>query len=119
MEKKTFTTVSVSAAREKTARQQFFELFQRCPIPDNELLGNLGLFINRQSLSRILYMHDLYRRIINGRASSWSSGRAGDRIWRCSIPSAESAFQTISGNHHRLCVFRYGSLRPAKSAWKW
>jgi hypothetical protein len=65
MNKPAFTTVSVSAAREKTARQQFFELFERCPIPDNELLGNLGLFINRQALSRMLYMHDLYRKIIN------------------------------------------------------
>lgn len=65
MDIQTSATVSVSAAREKTARQQFFELFERCPIPDNELLGNLGLFINRQALSRMLYMHDLYCKIIN------------------------------------------------------
>jgi len=65
MSKPAFNTVSVSAAREKTTRQEFRELFGRCPIPDNELLGNLGLFINRQALSRLLYMHDLYRKIIN------------------------------------------------------
>lgn len=35
------------------------------PIPDNELTGNLGLYIERMHLSRILLMHELYRQIIN------------------------------------------------------
>jgi len=35
-----------------------------CPIPKEELLTNLGLFINRQSLSRIIFMHELYLKIL-------------------------------------------------------
>jgi hypothetical protein len=34
------------------------------PIPPNELLSQLGLFLNRQTLSRILFMHDLYQQIV-------------------------------------------------------
>lgn len=46
-------------------RKGIFELFKNCPIPENEMLRNLGLFINRQSLSRIMFMHNLYQKIIN------------------------------------------------------
>lgn len=57
-------TKSNSSPRELHTRESFQETFARCPIPRNELLGNLGLFLNRQTLSRILFMHDLYQRII-------------------------------------------------------
>lgn len=50
---------------ELAARDAFYEAFVGCPIPREELLSNLGLFLNRQTLSRILFMHDLYRRIVD------------------------------------------------------
>jgi hypothetical protein len=50
---------------ERTIRDEFFNLFTNCPIPKQELLLNLGLFIKRQDLSRILFMHELYKRIID------------------------------------------------------
>jgi hypothetical protein len=34
-------------------------------IPDREYLNNLGLFISRQNLSRILFMHEIYKMIID------------------------------------------------------
>lgn len=46
-------------------REQFFEHFKNCPIPSSEILSNLGLFLNRQTLSRILFMHEMYQKIIN------------------------------------------------------
>ncbi|PIS09350.1 crotonobetainyl-CoA--carnitine CoA-transferase [Candidatus Beckwithbacteria bacterium CG10_big_fil_rev_8_21_14_0_10_34_10] len=49
----------------KKQQNLFFDLFKECPIPDNELLLNLGLFIKRQDLSRLLYLDYLYRKIIN------------------------------------------------------
>jgi hypothetical protein len=55
---------SNSSAQEVSTRERFYETFTQCPIPRNELLNNLGLFLNRQTLSRILFMHDLYQRII-------------------------------------------------------
>jgi hypothetical protein len=54
-----------SSDKELNQRQQFVADFKNCPIPDKEVLANLGLFLNRQTLSRILYMHDLYQRIID------------------------------------------------------
>ena len=50
---------------EVSRRGNFFNLFKNTPIPDEEIQLNLGLYINRQNLSRIIFMHDLYKRIIN------------------------------------------------------
>jgi hypothetical protein len=54
-----------SSDKELDLRRRFVEDFKKCPIPAGEMLANLGLFLNRQTLSRILYVHDLYRRIID------------------------------------------------------
>jgi Macrocin-O-methyltransferase (TylF) len=50
--------------REQKLRRDFVELFKRTPIPDDELLAQLGLYLNRQTLSRILFMHELYTQIV-------------------------------------------------------
>lgn len=36
------------------------ELIKRSPIPDKEILANLGLFLVRGSFSRLLFLHQLY-----------------------------------------------------------
>jgi hypothetical protein len=56
--------VDLSSVRESKARKNILELFEKCPIPENELLAHLGLFLNRQTLSRLMFMHELYKRII-------------------------------------------------------
>ena len=38
---------------EDNIRKEFTKHFKKCPIPDNELLSNLGLFISSKNLSRI------------------------------------------------------------------
>jgi hypothetical protein len=58
-------TKGYSSSKELDIRAEFLEQFKKCPIPDNEKLQNLGLFINRQSMSRILFFHDLYNKILN------------------------------------------------------
>lgn len=50
---------------EAMRRQKFFKLFKKCPIPENELLSNLGLFINGPALARILFMNDVYAKILS------------------------------------------------------
>lgn len=54
-----------SSNTELSRREQFYELFQNVPIAKNELMSNLGLFIKRQDLSRIVFMHELYQKIID------------------------------------------------------
>jgi hypothetical protein len=51
-----------ASADELAGRHRFLDLFDSNPIPRNEVLANLGLFLNRQTLSRLLFMHELYQR---------------------------------------------------------
>jgi hypothetical protein len=44
-------------------QKRFFELFENTPIPDGELLGNLPLYMNRQSLTRVIFLWELYNEI--------------------------------------------------------
>lgn len=46
-------------------REILIEMLKQTPIPDGELIYNLGLYLNRQTLSRILFFHELYQKIIN------------------------------------------------------
>ncbi len=57
-------TLGGSKESEIKNRADFLQLFRQTPIPDNELLNNLGLYLSRQTLSRILFMHDLYQKFI-------------------------------------------------------
>jgi hypothetical protein len=59
---------AATSSNEINARKNFYNLFASCPIPENERLANLGLFLNRQTLSRIFFMNEMYQRIlpING-----------------------------------------------------
>ncbi len=42
-------------------RKKLTEMFLNSPIPDNEKLANLGLFLNSKNLSRILFMNYIYK----------------------------------------------------------
>jgi hypothetical protein len=50
---------------EKVRRKEFVQLIKDCPIPQNELLLNMGMFLTPQTLSRILFMDFLYRQILD------------------------------------------------------
>jgi hypothetical protein len=57
--------INKSNTNEIKIRKDFFNLYKDSPIVDDEVLNNLGLFINRQNLSRIIFMHNMYQNIIN------------------------------------------------------
>ncbi|MGA8849125.1 MAG: crotonobetainyl-CoA--carnitine CoA-transferase [Dehalococcoidia bacterium] len=52
-------------AHEDQIRKEFANHFRNCPMPGDEILANLGLFISSKNLSRILFMHHLYQQIID------------------------------------------------------
>lgn len=56
--------LTYASRNERTRRTDFIEEFENSPIPREELLSNLGLYMNRQTLSRIMFMHELYQRVI-------------------------------------------------------
>ena len=61
-----YNVLGGSTRQEISTREQFMALFSNGGgIPDAERLNNLGLYISRQNLSRILFMHELYQKIIN------------------------------------------------------
>jgi hypothetical protein len=65
MAKKQVPTVAVgSTGQEIDRRAQFLNLMRSSPIAEDETLSNLGLFLNRQTLSRMLFMHHLYQQIL-------------------------------------------------------
>jgi len=49
---------------ERKVRKSFYELYLESPIDKNEHLQNLGMFINRMNLSRLLFMNESYQKII-------------------------------------------------------
>ena len=54
-----------STEQEIKKRSDFLQLVKESPIPDAEFLSNLGLYLSRQTLSRILFMQELYKKILN------------------------------------------------------
>ena len=51
--------------KENTLRKKFVQLFRDCPIPDDDILQNLGLFLSSKNLSRILFFDHIYKEIID------------------------------------------------------
>ena len=54
-----------SSGSEVMARDSLLGLFQRAPIPGDQLLSNVGLFLESKNLARILFMDHLYRQIVD------------------------------------------------------
>lgn len=47
--------------KEDLDNNNILELFKQCPIPEDQLLSSLGLFINRQTFSRMLFFDKIYK----------------------------------------------------------
>ncbi len=58
------TILTFGGDGEIARRREMVSLLKDSPIPDEELLSNLGLYLTPQTLSRILFMDFLYRQIL-------------------------------------------------------
>lgn len=56
---------TIASKDEINKRNNFYELYKNCPIPENEKISNSGLFVKRQDLTKQLFLNDLYSKIIN------------------------------------------------------
>lgn len=65
MKQSQFGSLDFSNDLEFNTRKQLLKLLKSSPIPDDELLSNLGIFLNSKNLSRILVMNHLYEQIID------------------------------------------------------
>jgi hypothetical protein len=54
-----------TSPHEEANRAELVKFLHICPIPDDQLLSNLGLFLESKNLARILFMDFLFRQIID------------------------------------------------------
>ena len=64
MDQRSITTLSGSTDSETDRRLRLAAALRDAPIPDAELLDNLGLFLTRQGLSRLSFIQALYEMIV-------------------------------------------------------
>ena len=54
-----------SSSQERETKEELLNLLENSPIPRDQLLSNIALYINSKNLSRILFYDHLYKKIIN------------------------------------------------------
>lgn len=59
------STIVYSNEGEKKAQEKMVGLLKNNPLPDSELLMNLGLYLTSKNLSRLLFFYEIYKKIIN------------------------------------------------------
>ncbi len=59
-----YDTIVLSSADEKSAQAMLLEHLKTTPLPDDELLANLGLFLTSKNLSRLLFFYEIYQKIV-------------------------------------------------------
>lgn len=57
--------IVLSSQSEKELQYKFVELLKCAPLPDDEILPNLGLFLSSKALSRILFFYEIYKKILH------------------------------------------------------
>lgn len=60
-----YSIIEYGSDSEKKYRKELYEFFKNCPIPEDQILSNLGLFLTSKVLSRILFMNHIYKKNIN------------------------------------------------------
>jgi hypothetical protein len=60
-----FNVLNYTSKQEHQLRERLLELFLETPIPKEQILSNIGLFLNSKTLSRLLFFDFLYRQILD------------------------------------------------------
>ncbi|UFJ40036.1 crotonobetainyl-CoA--carnitine CoA-transferase [Brevibacillus humidisoli] len=60
-----FEFIQQYAELERQTREDLLELFQNSPVPKNELMDHMALYVHRQMMSRILFLNELYQHILD------------------------------------------------------
>ena len=60
-----YSIKTYSSESETSLRKEFTQHFKNSPIPDDQILSNMGLFLSSKALSRILFMNHLYEQIVD------------------------------------------------------
>ena len=60
-----YRTIHYWSEQEEHIGNEKLKHFEDCPIPENHILDNLGLFLSSRTLSRILFMNHIYKQIVD------------------------------------------------------
>ena len=55
---------SIVSDKQAENRNDLIGLFQNCPLPEEEMMRNLGLFLNPADLKKFLFINDIYQKNI-------------------------------------------------------
>ena len=56
--------IVLSSASEKDAQKAFTALLKQTPLPDDELMPNIGLYVTSKAFSRLLFFYEIYKKIV-------------------------------------------------------
>ncbi|MCX7885943.1 MAG: TylF/MycF family methyltransferase [Verrucomicrobiae bacterium] len=65
MKTEKYDAIVLSSASEKEALGLLTKLLKETPVPDDELLANLGLYLTSKGLSRLLFFYEIYKKILH------------------------------------------------------
>tara|TARA_B100000989_G_scaffold71526_2_gene50134 strand:+ start:493 stop:1257 length:765 start_codon:yes stop_codon:yes gene_type:complete len=62
---KTYRRLNNKSEEEKTIFEDLVKMYKNSPIPENELLENLFMYMQKKDLAHLLFMNEIYRKILN------------------------------------------------------
>ena len=65
MVKRGYIRESYSSKHQVKAKQALVKFLKTSPIPDDDILSNLGLYVRSVMLAKMLYLNELYQRILD------------------------------------------------------
>lgn len=69
-----FNIKSLASENEVSGRMKAAELLKQCPVPENEQIANIGLFVKRQELTKTLFFSELYQEVMKVHGSIFEFG---------------------------------------------
>ena len=58
-----YNAIVYSSSDEKETQKKLLQHFKNSPLPDDEILSNLGMFLTSKNLSRLLFFDEIYKKI--------------------------------------------------------
>jgi len=69
-----FNLKTLSSEQEVQGRNKAASLLKNTPIPENEIIANIGLYLKRQELTKLLFFNELYQEVLKVHGSIFEFG---------------------------------------------
>lgn len=103
MKTEKYDSIVFASNEEKQIHKDYMEFFTKSPLPHDEILTNLGMFLTSKSLSRILFFYEIYKKIVENHGVIFEFGvRWGQTL---SILSALRGIFEPFNRHRKITGF--------------